>query len=52
MIYDRLRGYSHLPHQVANNGISCYDANGSFHAYIIDDNDINDETDILYKEIS
>ena len=25
MIYERLRRYSHLPHQVANNGINCYD---------------------------
>ena len=26
MIYERFRRYSHLPHQVANNGINCYDA--------------------------
>ena len=25
MIYERFRRYSHLPHQVANNGINCYD---------------------------
>ena len=25
MIYERFRIYSHLPHQVANNGINCYD---------------------------
>ena len=25
MIYGRFRRYSHLPHQVANNGINCYD---------------------------
>ena len=25
MIYERLRSYSHLPYQVANNGINCYD---------------------------
>ena len=25
MIYERFRGYSHLPYQVANNGINCYD---------------------------
>ena len=25
MIYERFRRYSHLPHQVANNGIDCYD---------------------------
>ena len=25
MIYVRFRKYSHLPHQVANNGINCYD---------------------------
>ena len=27
MIYERFRGYSHLPHQVANDGINCYDEN-------------------------
>ena len=25
MIYERFLRYSHLPHQVANNGINCYD---------------------------
>ena len=25
MIYERFQRYSHLPHQVSDNGINCYD---------------------------
>ena len=27
MIYERFLRYSHLSHQIANNGINCYDTN-------------------------
>ena len=38
MISERSRRYSHLPHQVANNGINCYDAKLSKHQNILGHN--------------
>ena len=41
MIYERFRRYSHLPHQVANNGISCYNTKLSKYQNILEHNYAN-----------
>ena len=41
MIYERFRRYSHLPHQVANNGINCYDTKLSKYQNILEHNYVN-----------
>ena len=38
MIYERFRRYSHLPHQVANNGINCHDTKLSKYQNILEHN--------------
>ena len=35
MIYERLRSYPHLPYQLANNGINCYDTKLSKYQQIL-----------------
>ena len=41
MIYERFRRYSHLPHQVANNGINYYDTKLSKYQNILEHNYVN-----------
>ena len=41
MIYERFQSYSHLPHQVANNGINCYDTKLSKCPKILERNYVN-----------
>ena len=38
MIYERFRRHSHLPHQVANNGINCHDTKLSKYQNILEHN--------------
>ena len=41
MIYERFRRYSHLPHQVANNGINWYDTKLFKYLIILEHNYVN-----------
>ena len=41
IIYERFRRNSHLPHQVANNGINCYDTKLSKYQIILEHNYAN-----------
>ena len=41
MIYERFRRYSHLPHQVANNSINCYDTKLSKYQKKLEHNYVN-----------
>ena len=41
MIYERFRRYSHFPHQVANNGINCYDTKLSKYQFFREHNYVN-----------
>ena len=36
MVDERLRRNSHLPHQIANNGINCYDTKLSKYRYFLE----------------
>ena len=38
MIYERFQRYSHLPHQVANDDINCYDAKLSKYQCFLENN--------------